>query len=141
MCRKLLLESGMWTISTTFSPAFYAQDPGMANDPRHLVAPPWDQKRLSLAVATATKEDQQNALRRLGDEESTVASVLRGGGTMLAGTDSPLDIPATSLHLNLRAQVKFGLQPWQGSGNGDLASSQGLRPRQGPRYPRARQTG
>ena len=111
--RKLLLESGMWTISTTFSPALYAQDPGMANDPRHLVAPPWDQKRLSLAVATAIKEDQQNALRRLGDEESTVASVLRGGGTMLAGTDSPLDIPATSLHLNLRAQVKFGLQPWQ----------------------------
>jgi Tol biopolymer transport system component len=111
--RKLLLESGMWTISTTFSPALYAQDPGMANDPRHLVAPPWDQKRLSLAVATVTKEDQQDALRRLGDEESTVASVLRGGGTMLAGTDSPLDIPATSLHLNLRAQVKFGLQPWQ----------------------------
>jgi hypothetical protein len=110
---KLLLESGMWTISTTFSPALYAQDPGMAGDPRHLVAPPWDQKRLSLAVATVTKEDQQNALARLGDEESTVASVLRGGGTMLAGTDSPLDIPATSLHLNLRAQVKFGLQPWQ----------------------------
>jgi imidazolonepropionase-like amidohydrolase len=85
----------------------------MANDPRHLVAPPWDQKRLSLAVTTAAKEDQQTALRRLGDEESTVARVLRGGGTILAGTDSPLDIPATSLHLNLRAQVKFGLQPWQ----------------------------
>ncbi len=111
--RKLLLESGMWTISTTFSPALYAQDPEMAHDPRHLVAPPWDQKRLSLAIATVTKEDQQNALTRLGDEESTLASVLRGGGTMLAGTDSPLDIPATSLHLNLRAQVKFGLQPWQ----------------------------
>jgi Tol biopolymer transport system component len=111
--RKLLLESGMWTISTTFSPALYAEDPGMANDPRHLVAPPWDQKRLSLAVATVTKEDQQNALRRLGDEEETVSSVLRGGGTVLAGTDSPLDIPATSLHLNLRAQVKFGLKPWQ----------------------------
>jgi hypothetical protein len=111
--RKLLLESGMWTISTTFSPALYAQDPGLANDPRHLVAPPWDQKRLSVTVATATKEDQQNPLRRLGEEEATVSSVLRGGGTILAGTDSPLDIPATSLHLNLRAQVKFGLQPWQ----------------------------
>jgi Tol biopolymer transport system component len=111
--RKLLQESGMWTISTTFSPALYAEYPGMASDPRHLVAPPWDQKRLSRTVATANKEDQRDALRRLGDEESTVASVLRSGGTMLAGTDSPLDIPATSLHLNLRSQVKFGLQPWQ----------------------------
>ncbi len=111
--RKLLLESGMWTISTTFSPALYAEDPGMANDPRHRVAPPWDQKRLSLAVANATKEDQKYALQRLGDEESTIAGVLRGGGTILAGTDSPLDIPATSLHLNLRAQVKFGIPAWQ----------------------------
>ena len=32
---------------------------------------------------------------------------------MLAGTDSPLDNVATALHLNLRAQVKFGLEPWQ----------------------------
>ena len=32
---------------------------------------------------------------------------------MLAGTDSPLDNVATALHLNLRAQVKFGLAPWQ----------------------------
>ncbi|MGC2402343.1 MAG: amidohydrolase family protein [Acidobacteriaceae bacterium] len=111
--RKLLQESGMWTISTTFSPALYAEYPGMASDPRHLVAPPWDQTRLSRTVATANKEDQREALRRLGDEESTVASVLRSGGTILAGTDSPLDIPATSLQLNLRSQVKFGLQPWQ----------------------------
>jgi imidazolonepropionase-like amidohydrolase len=33
---------------------------------------------------------------------------------ILAGTDSPPDIPATSLHINLRAQVRDGgLQPWQ----------------------------
>jgi hypothetical protein len=111
--RKLMIGSPMWTISTTFSPALYAEDPGMADDPRHRVAPPWDQKRLSLAVATAVKEDQKYPLQRLGDEESTVGNVLHGGGTILAGTDSPLDIPATSLHLNLRAQVKFGVPPWQ----------------------------
>jgi Tol biopolymer transport system component len=111
--RKLMIDSHMWTISTTFSPALYAADPGMADDPRHRVAPPWDQKRLSLAVATAGKEDQKYPLERLGDEESTVGKVLHDGGTILAGTDSPLDIPATSLHLNLRAQVKFGVPPWQ----------------------------
>jgi imidazolonepropionase-like amidohydrolase len=32
---------------------------------------------------------------------------------VLAGTDSPLDSVATALHLGLRAQVKYGLQPWQ----------------------------
>ena len=32
---------------------------------------------------------------------------------VLAGTDSPLDLPGTSLHLNLRSQVRFGLAPWQ----------------------------
>jgi imidazolonepropionase-like amidohydrolase len=32
---------------------------------------------------------------------------------MLAGTDAPLDNVATSLHLNLRAQVKYGEEPWQ----------------------------
>jgi imidazolonepropionase-like amidohydrolase len=39
--------------------------------------------------------------------------VFRDGGLILAGTDSPLDLPANSLHLNLRAQVKYGLAPWQ----------------------------
>jgi imidazolonepropionase-like amidohydrolase len=32
---------------------------------------------------------------------------------VLAGTDSPLDLPGTSLQLNLRSQVRFGLAPWQ----------------------------
>lgn len=43
-----------------------------------------------------------------------VAATYREGALILAGTDSPIDMPATSLHLNLRAQVKYGhLAPWQ----------------------------
>jgi Tol biopolymer transport system component len=110
---KLLVDSGMWTISTTFSQAPYADYPGMATDPRQAVAPPWENKRLRLSIKTAEKEDQAAALQHLKDEESTVAHVLRSGGLILAGTDSPLDITATSLHLNLRAQVRYGLAPWQ----------------------------
>jgi imidazolonepropionase-like amidohydrolase len=49
----------------------------------------------------------------LRKEEDTVAAIVRAGGVVLAGTDSPLDSVATALHLNLRAQVKFGLEPWQ----------------------------
>jgi len=110
---KLFVDSGMWTISTTFSQAPYADDPGMATDPRQGIAPPWENKRLQTAVATAQKGDLGPAYQHLKDEEITVADDFRAGGLILAGTDSPLDIPATSLHLNLRAQVKFGMAPWQ----------------------------
>ncbi|MGA9669662.1 MAG: DPP IV N-terminal domain-containing protein [Terracidiphilus sp.] len=110
---KLLVDSGMWTITTTFSQAPYADDPGMATDPRQGIAPPWENKRLQTAVSTAQHTDLGVAYQHLKDEEVTVADDFRKGGLILAGTDSPLDIPATSLHLNLRAQVKFGMAPWQ----------------------------
>ena len=110
---KLLVDSGMWAISTTFSQAPYAEDPGMATDPRQGIAPPWENKRLKTAVSTAQHADLGLAYQHLKDEEITVADDFRAGGLILAGTDSPLDIPATSLHLNLRAQVKFGMKPWQ----------------------------
>jgi len=112
--KDLLVDSGMWTISTTFSQAPYADDPGMAADPRQQIAPPWENKRLRTAIETATHTDPASALEHLKDEESTVAATYRKGGLILAGTDSPLDVPATSLHVNLRAQVKQGgLEPWQ----------------------------
>jgi Tol biopolymer transport system component len=110
---KLLVDSGMWVISTTFSQKPYADDPGMATDPRQGIAPPWENARLKVAVAMALKNDEGVAYQHLRDEEKTVAADFRAGGLVLAGTDSPLDIPATSLHLNFRAQVKFGLEPWQ----------------------------
>ena len=110
---KLLVDSGMWVISTTFSQAPYKDDPGMATDPRQGIAPPWEHARLKAAVAGAESADQTPALQHLKDEEIIVADDYRKGGLVLAGTDSPLDIPATSLHVNLRAQVKFGMEPWQ----------------------------
>jgi Tol biopolymer transport system component/imidazolonepropionase-like amidohydrolase len=110
---KLLADSGMWTISTTFSQIPYADDPAMVTDPRQAVAPPWENQRLRLAIDTAVKADPAVALQHLKEEEAVVANDLRHGGLLLAGTDSPLDITATSLHINLRAQVKFGLPPWQ----------------------------
>ena len=111
--RTLLAQSGMWTISTTFSQAQYADDPSLAADPRRAVSPPWENTRLNLALATAQKSDTTSAFAHLKDEEATVSAVLNNGGLILAGTDSPLDLPATSLHLNLRAQVKYGRAPWQ----------------------------
>ncbi|WP_263385107.1 amidohydrolase family protein [Granulicella arctica] len=111
--RTLLAQSGMWTISTTFSQAQYADDPDLATDPRRALSPPWENVRLNLALKTAQTTDTASAFAHLKEEESTISAVLNDGGTILAGTDSPLDLPATSLHLNLRAQVKYGRAPWQ----------------------------
>ncbi len=85
----------------------------LATDPRRAVSPPWENTRLNLALTAAQKSDTTSAFAHLKDEEATVAAVLNDGGLILAGTDSPLDLPATSLHLNLRAQVKYGRAPWQ----------------------------
>ena len=66
------------------------------------------------AYKTATTTNQKSAYAHLRDEEATINHDYHAGGIVLAGTDSPLDIPATSLHLNLRAQVKYGnMKPWE----------------------------
>ncbi len=111
--RALLAESGMWTVSTLLNPTMYADNPGMPEDVRYGVAPAWERARLAAARDADLKADQTEAMARVGDEEATVAAVRAAGGLVLAGTDSPIDLTATSLHLNLRAQVKFGAQPWQ----------------------------
>lgn len=109
-----MAKSGMWTISTTFAQAQYGEDLGVMNDPRQGVAPPWEHVRVVAATQNAQKANQKDAYTHLKDEESVVADTYHHGGMILAGTDSPLDIPATSLHLNLRAQVKYGgMQPWE----------------------------
>ena len=110
---SMLAQSGMATISTTFNQSLYAEDPGLATNSRATLFPPWEQQRLATAVNNALHQDQTMSLLRLQREEATVADDFRNGALILAGTDSPLDIPATSLHLNLRGQVKYGMKPWQ----------------------------
>jgi Tol biopolymer transport system component/imidazolonepropionase-like amidohydrolase len=111
--RKLLSESGMFTMSTLLNMSPYSLNPTMPEDPRYQIAPPWERMRLAHARDIAVATDQSEGMDRVKDEEATVAADFRAGGLILAGTDSPLDLPATSLHLNLRMQVKFGLEPWQ----------------------------
>jgi imidazolonepropionase-like amidohydrolase len=102
----------------------YAEDPGMVEDRRLLLLnTPWDQTVLrgklksalgqSNGSALGPVRDNAQLLEGLRNEQATVASILNAGGVVLAGTDSPIDSVATAMHLNLRAQVKFGRQPWQ----------------------------
>jgi Tol biopolymer transport system component/imidazolonepropionase-like amidohydrolase len=111
--RKMLSQSGMFTISTLLNMTGYSENQTMPEDPRYGIAPPWEQERLKHNRDTVVHEEQKDSMQRVKDEEETVAADFRDGGLILAGTDSPLDLPSTSLHLNLRMQVKFGLAPWQ----------------------------
>ena len=111
--RSMLAQSGMFTISTLLNMAGYSENQAMPEDPRYQIAPPWELTRLKHTRDMVLQEDQKDSMQRIHEEEETVASDFRNGGLILAGTDSPLDLPSTSLHLNLRMQVKFGLAPWQ----------------------------
>ena len=114
--QKLMAESGMWTTSTLLNPALIVNSPAMADDPRYGVAPPWEQERLIRArdaALNSTDGAKASTVERTLREEATVKGVLERKGLFIGGTDSPLDLPSTSLHLNLRSQVKYGLAPWQ----------------------------
>jgi imidazolonepropionase-like amidohydrolase len=128
--RSLFEASRMFDISTAFaSSPLYTEDPKMVEDPRLLTLnTPWDELVLKakLALAQGRKPvvpegahlpprmgSPAEMLDNLRKEEETVGDIVRHGGIMLAGTDSPLDSVATALHLGLRAQVKYGLEPWQ----------------------------
>jgi len=127
--RSLFEASGMWDISTPFfSLPLYAEDPAMIEDPRlQSLNTPWDEEVLRVKFALGQGREPAamppamharlgtpaDLLDGLKKEEQTLGDIVRHGGIMLDGTDSPLDSVATALHLDLRAQVKYGLQPWQ----------------------------
>jgi hypothetical protein len=125
---SLFSATGEYVVSTPFASfPLYAEDPAMVEDERLLrLNTPWDQNTLRIKRDLAEGKhpamppsmhslggDINVTLNSLRAEEATVANLLHAGGVVLAGTDSPLDNVATALHLNLRAQVKYGLKPWE----------------------------
>jgi hypothetical protein len=113
--RSVFKTTDSFDISTTFNSTQYAQDPTMVEDARlKTLNTPWDQVGLVAKRDAAVNTDQTVPRDSLQKETATVAAIRRGGGVVLAGTDSPLDNVATALHLNLRGQVNFGgLAPWE----------------------------
>ncbi len=137
--RSVFKRTDAFDISTTFNSSLYRDDPTMVEDPRLLTLnTPWDQAVLVAKRNAAVTTDQTVSLDSLQKEENTVAAIRRGGGVILAGTDSPLDNVATALHLNLRAQVHLGgLAAVAGVAVGDAAHRDGGRGGPGSRDRRA----
>ena len=113
--RSLFAAAGEFIISTPFAAsALYAEDPKIVEDPRiATLNTPWAQKNMLAARDRAVHSDQSPALDNLKKEEETLVSVMHNGGTVLLGTDSPLPGLAILNHLGLRAEVKYGMQPWE----------------------------
>jgi imidazolonepropionase-like amidohydrolase len=113
--RKLFGAAGEFIISTPFTAsAMYAEDPGIVDDIRiKTLNPPWQQRSMTTARDRAVSTSQAVTLENLKQEEETLMAVMRAGGTVMLGTDSPLAGLAILNHLGLRAEVKFGMKPWE----------------------------
>ena len=61
----------------------------------------------------ATGTDQTATRVGLARDVRVLRRILRSGGRVLAGTDIPLEDIAISLHLNLRAMVRYGMTPYE----------------------------
>ena len=52
-------------------------------------------------------------LANLARQVAHVTRLIRGGGTVVTGTDSPIVPTAVSTHMNLRGMVQYGATPWE----------------------------
>ena len=112
--RSLFAAANEFIVSTPFAAAaLYAEDPQILDDPRiATLNTPWEQKTMQAARDRA-RQDAALQLDNLRAEEETLLSVMHNGGTVILGTDSPLPGLGILNHLGLRAEVKYGMKPWE----------------------------
>ena len=75
-------------------------DPGILDDPRFQLMPRGYLPQLRQQLSRAPTAAERQATR---DDVATPAAILRGGGMVALGSDSPLAWPALGLHAQLRA--------------------------------------
>jgi imidazolonepropionase-like amidohydrolase len=76
----------------------------------------------------ATKEPSPALDRAIAPYAATIKAVATGGGTILAGTDSPIVPYGLGLHVELESYVKAGLTPFQAlqTATGNAAQALGI---------------
>jgi Tol biopolymer transport system component len=112
---ELFVRSGMSITPTLFNSAvMYAEDRSLVDDPRtRTLYPSWEYQRLVKKAEDALSPPAATMRALLAANVDMVLRIHRGGGFVIAGTDSPLDNVAVSLHTNLRAMVKYGFTPFE----------------------------
>jgi hypothetical protein len=92
--------------------ALFRDDTSLVTDERvRTLYPTWEYASLQTAVTTAQTTDQTVNLANLRGQVTQALTTVRGGGTVITGTDSPIDHTAVSTHMNLRAMVAYGFTP------------------------------
>ena len=111
----LFTASGAARTPTLFvSQTMFAEDRSLVDDHRvRTLYPSWEYTSLEAAVTTATTTDQTATRRNLANQVQQIAAMVRRGGLVVTGTDSPIDHTAVSTHMNLRAMVAYGLTPYE----------------------------
>jgi len=106
-------DSKMARTPTLFvSSTLYKEDTSLVTDARvQRMYPNWRMAKLQDSVTSAQTTDQSVNRANLAHQVAQIVEMVRGGGVVTAGTDSPIDHLAVSLHMNLRAMVKYGLTP------------------------------
>ena len=114
---ELFAKSGMSITPTLFNAkALLAEDRSLVEDRRtRALYPEWEYRRLleKAAAAGESTPSAERTRRALAANVDMILRIHRGGGFLIAGTDSPLDDVAVSLHQNLRAMVQHGFTPYE----------------------------
>jgi len=109
----LFAASGARRTPTLFTAsALYGTDRSLVDDPRtRALYPPWEYARLIQRATQAAAGDNAVPLAALAANVAHLRAILEQGGRVVTGTDSPIDFNGISLHMNLRAMVKYGMTP------------------------------
>lgn len=92
--------------------ALFADDDSFLRDERILtLMPTWDYRRLKDRVDQVRNNDRAGLMSILERNVEQIKATMRAGGSVVTGTDAPIDFVAMSLHMNLRAMVRFGISP------------------------------
>lgn len=112
---QLAAKSKMSVTSTLFSAdTLLAFDPELLSDPRvKTLYTPWQFETLQQEYDHAVNTDQSSTRIGLERDVAVLKDIMDSGGIVLGGTDIPLVDVAVSLHLNLRAMVRYGMTPYE----------------------------
>jgi hypothetical protein len=111
----MFVRAGAARTPTLFvSSALLGTDTSLVDDVRvRTLYPAWEYASLQAAVASARTPAGAVLLQNLARQVAQLAAMIRGGGTVITGTDSPIDHTAVSTHMNLRGMVAYGLTPYE----------------------------
>jgi Tol biopolymer transport system component len=111
----VLTTAGMPVTSTLMnSSVLLADDRSLVDDERtRCFYPAWDYGALVAKADAAGGPTAELNRALLAGGVDMLLRVQRGGTSVVAGSDAPLDDPAISLHHNLRAMVQGGFTPYE----------------------------